>query len=162
MTNYFYTDPDGQKQGPVNFKQLQELANISVVVPDTILESADSKVKFAARSFRALNFPRHQFVPPWQFDFASHLWTCQAIKIISGIVMALLGVVVTYCLLQLFGEVDSLPNEVAIRLKILAVAGIAGTWVFVVFAIAAICMLCEWSLITSKAAQLYVERCEKE
>ena len=96
----------------------------------------------------------------WQFNFASYLWTCQAFKIINWIVVVIIGIVVTYYLFRLHGEADSLPDAQAIRLRI--VAGIVGTWIFVVLELLMTRMVCDWCLITSKAAQLYVEKCEQE
>ena len=39
MPNYFYTDPKGQKQGPVSGTQLKELITRGIVKPDTLMET---------------------------------------------------------------------------------------------------------------------------
>ena len=44
MAKYFYTNADGQKEGPVCRKQLQELATEGSIEPDTLLLQLGSKV----------------------------------------------------------------------------------------------------------------------
>ena len=83
---------------------------------------------------------------PWQFDFEKHLWTCKAIRIINGIVAVLWGLIMTFSLFGLLAQGAIVP----------AIIGIVATWVFVALWILVVRMICEWSLITSKAAQLYV------
>ena len=55
MANYFYTDANGQKQGPINDEQLRTLAARGVVTPDTPLET-DSGYKGVAGQIPGLDF----------------------------------------------------------------------------------------------------------
>jgi hypothetical protein len=59
MANYFYTDADGQQQGPNNWEQLKELAQNGTITPITQLEK-DRKYLGPAGQFPKL------FVQPVQ------------------------------------------------------------------------------------------------
>lgn len=56
MTNYFYFDGNGTKQGPVNDQQLMALASQGVITPDTPLETEGGH-KGVAGQIPGLNFP---------------------------------------------------------------------------------------------------------
>ena len=149
---FFYTATGGQKSGPYTEQELRELVKGGVIKPNTPMENADNGHKFVAKQYDEL-FQQDEASPDfWQFDFVWHLRTCKAINIINGIVGILFGLAATFWCINLFGS--DAPG--------LAFICIVASWVFVVFEILTTRMLCEWSLITSKAAQLYVERCEKE
>ena len=49
MANYFYTDEDGQKQGPVDGQQLAKLVMEGVVKPTAPIEHADTGWKGQAK-----------------------------------------------------------------------------------------------------------------
>ena len=55
MANYFYTDADGNKQGPLTIEQLQALAEREIIKPDTPL-TTDGGHTGLARQIRGLNF----------------------------------------------------------------------------------------------------------
>jgi len=55
MPNFFYYDANGQKQGPFNGQQLQELATQGAISPTTPLET-DGGQKGTAGQIRGLNF----------------------------------------------------------------------------------------------------------
>lgn len=56
MTNFFYYDANGQKQGPVNDQQLKSLAAQGAITAQTPLET-DSGHKGQAGQIPGLNFP---------------------------------------------------------------------------------------------------------
>lgn len=56
MANFFYTDENGTKQGPLTPEQLQALINQGIITPDTLLESEAGHTG-KARQIRGLNFP---------------------------------------------------------------------------------------------------------
>ena len=60
MANYFYTDTDGQKQGPIDLEQLKKLATNGNIEPKTPLE-----VNYAGNSVRKL---RARDVPDLKFN----------------------------------------------------------------------------------------------
>lgn len=49
MPNFFYTDANGKKQGPVNDQQLKTLARTGVISPDTPLETDTGKERVAGQ-----------------------------------------------------------------------------------------------------------------
>ena len=59
MPNYFFTDSNGQKQGPVNDQQLQALAAQKKITPQTPL-TTESGHQGLAGQIPGLNFPREQ------------------------------------------------------------------------------------------------------
>jgi len=148
MANYFYYDANDEKQGPVNAEQFRALVNQAIIRPDTKVETEDGRGTVASEMLKHSDFDKL----PWQFNFEDHLWTCKAIRTINGIVAVLWGLLATFSLFALFVGGAEIP----------AIIGIVATWIFVALWIFVVRMICEWSLITSKAAQLYVERCEKE
>jgi len=56
MANFFYTDADGNRQGPVSEQRLKELVAQRVIMPMTLLET-DGGHKGVARQIPGLNFP---------------------------------------------------------------------------------------------------------
>jgi len=56
MPNYFYTDANGQKQGPYSSGQLKELAKTGRITPETVIETDDGK-KAKAGKVQGLAFP---------------------------------------------------------------------------------------------------------
>lgn len=54
--NYYYFDPSGQKQGPVDNQQLQALVTQRIIMPESQLETEDSH-KEAAGQIPGLTFP---------------------------------------------------------------------------------------------------------
>ena len=167
MAKYFYTDTDGQKQGPLDDKQLEELIKQGTVVANTLIEMDDGYCyrvggEAGAGYYKkvAIETPKSSESSSYQFDFMAHWRTCQAIKVINMCIVVLVGIAMTCLLFHFFGQLKNFPGGTAEVFAIAILSGIVGTWIFVVFQILAVRMLCEWSLITSKAAQLYVERCE--
>ncbi|MCL2005521.1 MAG: DUF4339 domain-containing protein, partial [Planctomycetaceae bacterium] len=55
MSNWFYYDSNGQKQGPYTSAQFKELAKQGVVTPDTMIETAEGKTA-PARKVKGLTF----------------------------------------------------------------------------------------------------------
>jgi len=55
MPNYFYTDANGNKQGPLTAEQLQTMAKRGTITPDTLLET-DTGHKGTAGQIPGLNF----------------------------------------------------------------------------------------------------------
>ena len=179
MENYFYIDTDGQKQGPVSREQLFSLVAQGIITPETTTEKKVGANVYTRPAwelpglfpeYSAKKSPQEWSTPPtsstssWQFNFASHLWTCRTIKVINGVVAVLSGFVMTLWLIQLFGQASHLPlpqNAVPL-VSIVTLFGIVGTWVFVAIQMLAVNMICNWSLVTSRASQLYLERCEME
>ena len=151
MPKYFYFDASGRKRGgPVNEEQLKELARQGIIRPHTRLRTEDGN-----GIIRAAQIPNLEF---WHFNFAAHLFTCRLVFVLVCIVAVALGGVATYYLSEAF----SLPEDVAAKVKPYAVIGIVSTWTCVLFCIASTRLICEWSLITSKAAQMYVEKTSQE
>ena len=155
MANYFYYDANGEKQGPVNAEQFRALVNQAIIRPYTKVETEDGRQTVAREFLQHSVFDKL----PWQFDFENHLWTCKVIRTINGIVAVLWGIVATFGLLTLM---DNVIHPIPIGLILFVIVGIVGVWVAVTMQIFVVRMICEWSLITSKASQLYVEKCEKE
>jgi len=156
MANYyFYTDANGNKQGPYSTQALQNLATDGKITPTTPLETEDKRSVGLAGQFSGLKFKVGTHM--WQFNFASHLWTCKVCCILVWIVAILTGLIVTGWGYQIIAS-GYAPDSA----KFFAFIAIVGTWGYCAFCIAATHLLCTWSLITSKAAQLYVENCEKK
>ena len=55
MSNWFYYDNNGQKQGPVTGGQIKELAKAGTISPDTIIETEEGK-SAPARKVKGLTF----------------------------------------------------------------------------------------------------------
>jgi len=55
MTNWFYYDNDGTKQGPVTDGQLKGLAKQDIITPETIIETEEGKT-VPARKVKGLTF----------------------------------------------------------------------------------------------------------
>ena len=55
MPNYFYTDTDGQKRGPINAHQLKALVTRGIIVPTTPIET-DTGHKGVAGQIKGLDF----------------------------------------------------------------------------------------------------------
>lgn len=72
MPNYFYFDPSGQKQGPINDDQLQELVAQGIIAPETSLET-ESGYKGQARQIPGLIFP--ETTPPEAVPVESNPFT---------------------------------------------------------------------------------------
>ena len=153
MANYFYYDANGEKQGPVNAEQFRALVNQAIIRPYMKVETEDGRQTVAGEFLQHSVFDKM----PWQFSFEDHLWTCKVIRIINGVVAVLWGVIATFSLLA----VPVNPHS-STGVALFALVGIVGVWVAVTMQIFVVRMICEWSLITSKASQLYVEKCEKE
>ena len=147
MANYFYFDAKGTKRGPCDEQQLQELIAGGSIKPDWQVESDDG-YQGLARDFSGSSGSSIS----WRFDFGTHHVTCCVCCVIVWIAAILVGGATTYSVLAVFNE-DT---------KILAFIPVIGIWGCCIFCIASTHMLCTWSLITSKAAQLYVENCEKK
>jgi hypothetical protein len=145
MANYFYTDANGQKQGPVDEQHLKELKAQGVVTPTTPLREEDWLDKFVTQ------------LRQWQFDFETHLFLCRFCCVVIWIAAIVGGLAAGYWGYQTFNNRYA-PDAA----KFLAIIGVLTTWVYCAFCVAATHLLCTWSLITSKAAQLYVENCEKK
>ena len=166
MSSYFYYDEKGEKQGPIDEKQRDELVVQGIITPTTWLIS-DLGIRFRAGKHpdwsrwggtpydARYDDSQEQIASPWQFNFEDHLWTCKVIRTINGIVSVLWGIVATFGLLAVL-VVPHPPTGAAL----FGLVGIVGIWVAVTMQIFVVRMICEWSLITSKAAQLYVEKCE--
>jgi len=165
MPKYSYFDASGRKRGgPVTEEELRELAKQGIIRPDTRLRAEDGHEIIRARKISNMEFtifPKFSTFP-WHFDFAAHLFTCRLVFALSCIVAVVLGGVSTYYLFQLFGEANSLPEAVVAKVKLYAIIGISATWTCVIIIIASTRLICEWSLITSKAAQMYVEKMSQE
>lgn len=63
MPNYFYTDTNGQKRGPVDDQQLQVLVDQRIITPHTPLET-EAGVKGLAGQIPGLRFPSSVPSPP--------------------------------------------------------------------------------------------------
>ena len=100
--------------------------------------------------------PRYKGTPiSWRFNFATHLFTCKLVYHLSSFAAVIIGIAVTQRLLQVADA--PLPGVGSY-----AVIGIVATWICVILSIASTRLFCEWSLITSKAAQMYVEKTSQE
>jgi len=152
MANYFYYDANGKKQGPFNEQQLKEQASKGIISPSTELETESGQKLITAGRIPGLGF-NHPV--SWCFNFSAHLFTCRLVYVLSSIAAVVIGIVVTQRLLQVADA--PLPG-----VGTYAIIGIVATWVCVVLSIASTRMFCEWSLITSKAAQMYVEKTSQE
>jgi hypothetical protein len=154
MENIFYYDANGEKQGPVNAEQFRALVKQAIIRPYTKVETEDGRQTVAGEFLQHSDFDKL----PWQFDYEKHLWTCNTIKTINGIVAVLWGIAATFWFLAVIAWADfATPG-----LGLFGLIGIVGVWVAVTLQILVVRMICDWSLITSKAAQFYVERCERE
>ena len=59
-------------------------------------------------------------------------------------------------------SISNANRPIQIELMLFVLVSIVVVWVAVMFQILVVRMFCEWSLITTKAAQIYViEKCEK-
>ena len=165
MTNYFYYDANGKKQGPFSEQYIRELAAKEAIIPDTLIESEGSPEMVRAGHICGCfsHEQLHGWVPgktatlqstSWQFNFETHLFICRLVFTLSIVVAIAAGIFTTRRLLE-FG--NAFPDA-GFQMFI----GIIGTWLCVFFSIAATRLICEWSLITSKAAQIYLERCTEE
>jgi len=150
MANYFYTDANGQKQGPFSETEIQNLIVKGIIVSTTPIQT-DTGLKVTWTD------DEHEKTSPWRFNFESHLWVCKLCCIIVWIAAIALGLVATSWGFQTFNN-QYAPDAA----KSLAIIGVLTTWGYCAFCVAATHLLCTWSLITSKAAQLYVENCEKK
>ena len=56
MTNYFYTDINGQKQGPVTAEELKQFAQQGTITPETIVENETDK-SVPVKQCKGLTFP---------------------------------------------------------------------------------------------------------
>jgi len=99
---------------------------------------------------------------PWEFDYKILLRACDICCLLAWIGATLLVIAATYWGLQAIDQVKDAPDVIAGNVRFYAVAGIVGAWDCAIFGIAFTHLICAWSLITSKAAQLYVENCEKK
>lgn len=61
MPNYFYTDANGRKQGPVNEQQLKELSARGIITPQTPVETESGRHKGVAGQIPGLQF---KTIPP--------------------------------------------------------------------------------------------------
>jgi len=156
MTNFFYTDARGTKRGPCDEQLLRDLVANGSITPATLLETEDGH-KMPAKYLSNLMF-RSTVSMPWQFNFASHLLICQVCCIIVWVAAIALGGTVSYRGLQAIGDAKNLPANA----HFYAIIVIVGTWGCCALCVAFTHLICAWSLITSKAAQLYVENCEKK
>ena len=61
MPNFFYTDANGRKHGPVNSQQLKALAEQGVITPETVIENENGKsapaIKVKGLTFVAVSPP---------------------------------------------------------------------------------------------------------
>ena len=151
---YFYTDANGNKQGPYSIRALQYQANEGKITSATPLETEDKRPAGLAGQFLSSG--------QWRFDFASHLWVCKLCCIIVWVAAIALGLVATFWGFQTFGKASELPDSLAAGARFGAFIGVVCTWGYCAFCVVVTHLLCTWSLITSKAAQLYVENCDKK
>ena len=143
---YFYIHPYDGRRGPIDAEELKKLAAHGEIAPTTPLE-ADDGWKGYAEAIPDLVFnSATQY--HWQFNFDLHLAICRGCCVIVWIAAIVLGLALSRELYGLFGQ-D-------------AIGTIIGIWGFCIFSVAFTHLVCSWSLITSKAAQLYVENCEKK
>lgn len=70
MPNYFYFDPTGNRQGPVNDQQLQALASQRIITPETPLETEGGH-KGKAGQIPGLDFPAATAPKTPSFDFST-------------------------------------------------------------------------------------------
>ena len=70
MPNYFYTDANGNKQGPFTAEQLQTMAKRGIITPDTLLET-DTGHKGTASQIPGLNFNTAEPSPSTQASQAA-------------------------------------------------------------------------------------------
>jgi len=112
MAHFFYTDVDGQEQGPINKEQLKELAANGTIAATTILKSDGGHTANASAWFPGLKFKpvtqqtspdcagnqseqsEYLFNAPGLFDigftrFITNTWT--SILWVLTIILALLG-----------------------------------------------------------------------
>ena len=80
MNTYFYTDANGQKQGPVSKRKLQILAAQGVIDPNTPVETFDGRIKLAAGQLPSLwdrSLPNESSgAPYWGTTVVLTLLTC--------------------------------------------------------------------------------------
>jgi len=62
---FYYTDANGQQQGPFNLQELQELADQEIIMPDTLLRT-DNGRQGKARQIPGLKFSTIAPPPPFQ------------------------------------------------------------------------------------------------
>ena len=160
MANYFYFDANGEKQGPVDEAQVEKLIAQGIIELDWQLETEDGRTIEAKQISRL--FTSEESSIQWQFDFDTHWFTCRLVFILSTISAVVLGFVITYRLFQFFDMLHEASKEVATSVSTYFFFSVAGIWIFVALTIAATRLICEWSLITSKAAQIYIEKTSQE
>jgi len=164
MAKYFYTDADGKQQGPITEQQIENLVAQGTITPTTPMRMeiflGAPTVGDAWHILPRRMFPGQQYrgaSTPWQFNFETHLGICRTCCIIVWIAAIFGGLAAIYWGFQTFNS-EYAPAGA----KFFAFIGVVVTWGYCAFCVAVTHMLCTWSLITSKAAQLYVESCEKK
>jgi len=118
MSNYFFTDANGQKQGPVNDQHLKELAAQGIIGPNTPMET-DTGYQGTAGQIPGLNFnvppsapspfappvpqalptgPTHPLSQTLNTYFMVY-WICMAAAIPTCCLSAIAGMIFMYMLL---------------------------------------------------------------
>jgi len=164
MANYFYTDANGTKQGPLTTQQLQALATQGIIVPTTPLETCDGHQEIAGQvpGLFDSSTTRMKTRPSWRFVFPIHKLDCLVCCILAWIGGIFVGLAVTYWGVHVLVEAENLPGTLAVSVRFTAVVSIVGAWWCCAIGIVFTRVICTWSLITSQAAQLYVENCKKK
>ncbi|MDR0522691.1 MAG: DUF4339 domain-containing protein [Planctomycetaceae bacterium] len=67
MTNFFYYDNNGQRQGPINNTRIRELVAQGVILPETIIETETGQQGRAGK-IRGLTFPETTRTEPNPFS----------------------------------------------------------------------------------------------
>ena len=182
MPNYFFTDSDGNKWGPLTEKRLQTLIDRGTVVPTTPL-TTDTGHTGLAGQIPGLNFDNvvpHPFAQPmqtprarqsytpqgggsiisWLLDFAFrdlrlpviNLWACRILYVLCYIATILWGFVAT-----VVGFVSLVGESPAALLIVIPLI-----WLGVAIILFLARLSCEWYIIvfdwiveTTKAARKY-------
>ena len=190
MAKYFFTDANGNRQGPYDEQQLQALVVQGMITPNTPMET-ESGHKGVAGQIPGLTFPTVS-APPfaqapsyshtgeskrsilfWPLDFSFqdirihiiNLWACRIVYVICWLIAAFYLIVGT---VSTFRIVDYMMHESG-TLGILGFLLVPLLWIGIALGIVLtrlyleFCLiLLDWMVETTKAARLYLENNKKE
>jgi len=192
MTSFFYTDENGQRQGPCNVQQLQTLVDMGILTPDSPLET-DTGHKGNAGQIPGLRFIT---VPPpspyprttdntfqhetstrsiflWPLDFAFRdlrfpvilLWVCRIFYAIVFGLTILSGVWYSFVILTnaaRFGQFSSAAPAMAFVAVLVLWIGLVLYIVILRLCYEFFIIVFNWIDATTKAARIYIEEQEKQ
>ena len=174
MPNYFFTDSDGNKWGPLPAERLQTLIDRGTIAPTTQLETDTGHTGLAGQ-IPGLNF--NNVAPPpytqregnaagsvvsWVFDFAFrdlrlpevNLWVCRIVYVIVWIAAILAVSIETYQMLTggsaevryAHGELFT-DNRYALMGGLQRIFTLLGVWIYNAALIIVVRIACEWQCI---------------